>query len=79
MMRLEGHVVSIGKKRNTYRILLGKLEGKRPLGRSRRKKVDNIKTDLIKLEWCSMVEINLAQDRDRWKSLVNTVGNLRVP
>jgi hypothetical protein len=61
-------------KRNTYRILVGKPEGNRPLGRSRRRWVDNIKVDLREIEW-----INLAQDRDHWRAVVNTVMNLRVP
>jgi hypothetical protein len=68
-----------GEKRNAYRILVGKLEGKRPLGRPRRRWVDNIKMDLREIEWDSMYWIDLAQDRDRWGALVNTVMNLRVP
>jgi hypothetical protein len=59
----------MGKERNTYRILLGKLEGKRQLSRPRRRWVDNIKIDLIKLEWCGMEGNNLAQSRDRWRAL----------
>jgi hypothetical protein len=64
----------MGEKRNSYRILVGKPEGKRPLGRPRRRWVDNIKMDLIEIEWMDM-----AQDRDQTRALVNTVLNLRVP
>jgi hypothetical protein len=67
-----------GAKRNAYRILMEKPEG-RPLGRPRRRWEDNIKMDLIEIEWGGMDWINLAQDRDQWKALVNTVMNLRVP
>jgi hypothetical protein len=65
--------------RKAYRILMGKLEGKRPLGRPRRRWVDNIKIDLREIEWDGMNWVELAQDRDRWRSLVNTVMSLRVP
>jgi hypothetical protein len=57
---------------------MGKLELKRPLGRPRRRWVDNIKMDLRKAGWGGMDCIDLAQDRDRWRALVNTVMNLRV-
>jgi hypothetical protein len=69
----------MGEKRTAYRVLVGKPEGKRPLGRSRRRWVDNIKTDLREIEWDDMDWIVLAQDRDQWRALVNTVMNLRVP
>jgi hypothetical protein len=69
----------MGKKRNKYRILVGRPEGKRPLGRSRRRCVDNIKMDLRETGWDGMDWIGLAQDRDQWRALVNTVMNLRVP
>jgi hypothetical protein len=69
----------MGEKRSAYRILVGKPEGKRPLGRLRRSLVDNIKIDLREIEWDGMDWINLAQDRDQWRALVNTVMNLRVP
>jgi hypothetical protein len=78
-MRLAGHVARMGEKRIAYRILLGKPEGKTPLGRPRRRWVDNIKMDLREIGWDSMDLIDLAQDRDRWRALVNTVINLRVP
>jgi hypothetical protein len=68
-----------GVKRNAYRILVEKLEGKRPLGRPRSRWVDNIKIDVREIEWDCMDWIDLAQDRDQWRALVNTVMNLRVP
>jgi hypothetical protein len=68
-----------GAKRNAYRILVGKPEGKRPLGGPRRRWDDNIKLDLREIGWGGMDWINLAQDRDQWRALVNTVMNLRVP
>jgi hypothetical protein len=69
----------MGETRNSYRILVGKLEGKRPLGRPRRRWVDNIKMDLGDIGWGGRDWIELAQDRDQWRALVNTVMNLRVP
>jgi hypothetical protein len=69
----------MGKKRNAYRILVGKPEGKRPLGRPRRRWVDNIKMNLRETGWDGMDGIDLAQDRDQWSALVNAVMNLRVP
>jgi hypothetical protein len=63
----------MGTKRNTYRILMGKPEGKRPLGRPRCGWVDNIKLDLREIGWGGMDWIDLAQDRDKWRALVNTV------
>jgi hypothetical protein len=68
-----------GEKRNAYRILVGNLEGKRPLGRPRRRGVDNMKMDLREIGWDCMDWIDLAQDRDQWTALVNAVMNLRVP
>jgi hypothetical protein len=62
-----------------YRMLVGKPEGKRPLGRPRRRWVDNIKMDLREIGWDGMDWIDLAQDRDQWRALVNTVMNFRVP
>jgi hypothetical protein len=68
-----------GDKRNAYRILVGKPEGKRPLGRSRRAWIDNIKIDLREIGWDGMDWIDLAQDREQRRALVNTVMNFRVP
>jgi hypothetical protein len=69
----------MGEKRNAYRILVGKPEGKRSLGRPRCRWVDNTKIDLRGIGWDGMDWIDLAQDRDQWRALVNTVINLRVP
>jgi hypothetical protein len=66
-------------KRNAYRILVGQPEGRSPLGRPRRRWADNIKMDLREIEWDGMDRIDLAQDRDRWRALVNTVIKNRVP
>jgi hypothetical protein len=65
--------------RNVYTILVGKPEGKTPLGRSRRRWEDNIKMDLKAIGWEGVEWIHLAQDRDKWRALVSTVMNLRVP
>jgi hypothetical protein len=67
------------EKRNAYRILLGKPEQKRPLGRPRRRWVDNITRDLREIGWDGMDLIDLVQDMDQWRTHVNTVKNLRVP
>jgi hypothetical protein len=69
----------MGERRGAYRVLVGKSEGRRPLGRPRRRWEDNIKMDLREVGWGGMDWINLAQDRDRWRALVNAVMNLRVP
>jgi hypothetical protein len=69
----------MGESRNAYRILVGEPEGKRPLGRPRRRWVDNIKIDLREIAWVGMDWSDLAQDRDQWRALVNTVMNLLVP
>jgi hypothetical protein len=68
-----------GEKWNAYRILVGKLEAKRPLGRPKRRWVDNFKMDLREIEWSGMNWIDLAQDKDQWRAFVNTVIILRVP
>jgi hypothetical protein len=66
----------MGEKMNAYRILVGKTEGRSPLGRPRRRWVENIKMDLREIVWDDMDWIELAQDRDQWRALVNTVMNL---
>jgi hypothetical protein len=66
-------------RRGVYRVLVGKPEGKRSLGRPRRRWEDNIKMDLQEVGYRDMDSIELAQDRDRWRELVNAVMNLRVP
>jgi hypothetical protein len=67
------------EKRNAYRLLVGKPEGRRPLGRSRRRWLDNIRMDLVEVGWGVANWIGLARDRDRWRALVNSVLNLRIP
>ena len=78
IMRWAGHVVLMGEGRGVHRVLVGKHEGKRPLGRPRRRWEDNINMDLREVggggDW-----MELAQDRDRWRTLVTTVMNLRIP
>jgi hypothetical protein len=69
----------MGVKRNEYRILVGKPEGKKPLGRPGRRWVDNIKMNLRDIVWDGMDWIELAQDRNRWRAFVNTIMNFRVP
>jgi hypothetical protein len=69
----------MGEKRNMYGLLVGKPEGKRPLGRPRCRWIDNIKMDLLEIELGVVGWIGLAQDRYRWRALVNVVVNLRVP
>jgi hypothetical protein len=77
-MRWAGHVARIAEKRNAYRLLVEKPEGRRPLGRPRRRWVDNVRIDLVEMGWGDVDWIGLAQDRDRWRVLVNSVLNLRV-
>jgi hypothetical protein len=77
-MRWAGHVARMGEKRNAYRLLVRKPEGKRPLGRPRHRWVDNIKMDLLEIGWGGLDWIGLARDRDNWRALVNLVSNLRV-
>jgi hypothetical protein len=69
----------MGKGRGSYRILVGRPEGRRPLGRPRRRWEDNIKMDLQEVGWEGVDWIDMAQDRNRWRALVNTVMNLWVP
>jgi hypothetical protein len=69
----------MGEKRNVYRLLVGKPEGKRPLGRPRRRWLDNIKIDLLEIELVVVDWFGLAQDRYRWRAPVNAVMNIRVP
>jgi hypothetical protein len=78
-MRWAGHIARLGEKRNAYMLLVGKPEGMRLLGRPSRRWVDNIRMDLVEVGWGDVDWIGLAQDRDRWRALVNSVLSLRVP
>jgi hypothetical protein len=78
-MRWAGHVARMGEGRDAYRVLVGRPEGKRPLGRPRHRWEDNIKMDLGEIEIDGANWIRLAQDRFQWRTFVNTVMNLRVP
>jgi hypothetical protein len=77
-MRWAAHVARKGEKRNAYRLLVGKREGKRQQGRSRRRWVDNIRMGLGEVGWSDVNWIGLAKDRNRWRALVNSVLNIRV-
>jgi hypothetical protein len=77
-MRWAGHVAQVGEESGVYKVLVGKPEGKRPLGRPRRRWEDNIRMDLQEVGCGGMDWIGLAQDRDRWRALVNAVMNFRV-
>jgi hypothetical protein len=79
MMRWVGHVARMGEKRNVYRLLVGKPEGKGPLGRPRCRWIHNIKMDLLEIGLNVVDWIDLAQDRCMWRALVNSVMNLWVP
>jgi len=78
-MRLAWHVARMGEERGVYRVLVGKPEGKRPLGRPRRRWVDNIRMDLQEVGCGNVDWIGLAQDRDEWRTLFSAVMTLRVP
>jgi len=78
-MRFAGHVACMGEERGVYRVLMGKPEGRRPLGRPRRRWVDNIRMDLQEVGCGYMDSNGLARDRDKWRTLVSAVINLRVP
>jgi len=78
-LRWAGHVARMVEGRGVRRVLVGKPEGKRPLGRPRRRWEHNMKMDLLEVGWSCGDWIELAQDRDRWRALVGTVRNLRVP
>jgi len=78
-MRWAGHVARMGEDRGVHRVLVGKPERKRPLGRPRRRWVDNIKMDLQEVGGSRGDWMELAQDRDRWQALVGTVRDFRVP
>jgi hypothetical protein len=78
-MRWAVHVARMREKRNAYRLFLGKPQGKRPLGRPRCRWLDSIGMDLLEVGWSDVEWIGIAQDRDKWKALVNAAMNLRVP
>jgi hypothetical protein len=78
-MRWVGHVARMGEKRNMYRLLVWEREGKRPLGRPRHRWIDNIKMDLLEIGLRVVDWIDLAQNRYRWRALVNAVMNLQMP
>jgi len=78
-MRWAGHVAHMGEERGVYRVLVGKLQGKRPLGRPRRRWVDNIRMDLQEVGCEYVGWIGQAQDRGSWRTLVSAVMNLRAP
>jgi hypothetical protein len=78
-MRWVGNVACMGEGRGAYRILVGRPEGRKPLGRHRLRWEDNIKMDFQEVGWDDVAWIDMAQDRDRWRALVNAVMSLRVP
>jgi hypothetical protein len=78
-MRGVGHVALMGEMRNGYKILVGGPEGRKPLGRPRHSWENTIRMDLRETGWKGVDWIHLAQDRDRWWAIVNTVMNLRIP
>jgi hypothetical protein len=78
-MKWARHVARMGEKRNVYRLLVGKPEGKRPLGRPRRRWINNIEMDLLEIGLNVVDWIGLTMDRYSWRALVNSIMNLRVP
>jgi hypothetical protein len=78
-MRWAGYVARMGEKKNAYRLLVGKPEGRRPLRRPRRRWLDNIRMDLGEVGWCDVDCIGVAQDTDRWRVLGKSVLKLRIP
>ena len=78
-MRWARHVARMGEEKGAYRVMVGKPEGKRPLGKPRHRWADNIRMDIQEVGCGCMDWIGLAQDRDRWRRLVSAVMNLRVP
>jgi hypothetical protein len=78
-MRWAGNIARIGKKRTAYRLLVGKPKGKRPLGRQRPRRVDNIKMDFVEIGCSGLDWIGLAQDREKWTALENVIMDLRLP
>jgi hypothetical protein len=78
-MRWVGHVARTGEPRNAYRLLVAEPDGRRPLGRPRRRWSDNIRMDLVEVGWGDVDWIGLAQDRDRWRTVVSSELNLQVP
>jgi hypothetical protein len=78
-MRFMGHLGRVGEMRNVYKVLVTKFEGKRPLGRPTHRWEDNIRMDLREIVCEGVYWIHLAQDRDQWQALVNTVMNFQVP
>jgi len=78
-MRWAGHVARRGARQGAYRVLVVRPEGKRQLGRHKRRCENDIKMDIQEVRWGRMDRIDMAQDRERWRALVNAVMNLRVP
>jgi len=76
-MRWAGHVACVGDSKAVYRVVMGRSEGKRPLGRPRRRWVDNIKMNIQEVGWVGVDWLELTQDRYRWRALVNVVRNIR--
>jgi hypothetical protein len=78
-MRWAEHVARMREKRNAYRLLVGKPDGKRPLRRPRHRLLDDIRMDLVLVAWDDVDWTGLVQDRDKWRALVNAIMNLRLP